>query len=59
MFFLQRSTRFIVIDKGDRVSVIGTRRSKDCMLYEVKLEDGRIGYITYGDNFKVIEGQNK
>jgi hypothetical protein len=48
-----------VLDKGDRAQIIGVRYPKDCMVYKIKLANGRAGYITHGDKFKVIEDQKK
>lgn len=47
-----------VLQRGDKVQVVGVRYPKDCMVYQVKLSDGYVGYITNGDNFKIIEGQS-
>ena len=57
--FYKGAKEIAVLDKGDKVTVIGVRYPKDCMVYKIKLADGRIGYITYGDNFKVIEENKK
>jgi hypothetical protein len=48
-----------VLNKGESARIIGVRYPKACMVYKIKLADGRIGYVTHGDNFKVIEDQKK
>lgn len=40
---------------GDTVEVLGYRYLKDCMIYEVVLKDGEKGWITHGDNCKLVE----
>lgn len=57
--FYKGVKEFTVLDKGETVQVIGVKYPKDCMVYQIKLTDGRVGYITHGDHFKVIEGQKK
>ena len=57
--FYKEVKEIAVLDKGDNAKVIGVRYPKDCMVYKIKIADGRVGYITYGDKFKVIEDQKK
>ena len=46
-----------VLEKGDAVTVIDVSYPKDCKVYKIKFANGRVGFITYGDKFKVIEKQ--
>jgi len=48
-----------LLQKGERGKVIHVRYSKDFMFYKIKLDDGRTGYVKFGDKFKVIEEQKK
>ncbi len=48
-----------VLEKGDRGRVIHIRYSKDFMFYKIKLDDGRMGYVMYGDKFKVVKKDKK
>jgi hypothetical protein len=43
-----------ILNPGERVSVIGVYHGKDYDAYEVKLVDGRKGYIIAGNTFKVL-----
>jgi hypothetical protein len=53
--FYQGVKEIAILNKGEKAQVIGVRYPKDCMVYKIKFADGRIGYITHGDSFKVIE----
>lgn len=44
-----------VLNKGERVRVLGVKYPKNCMVYRIRLADGRVGYITHGDSFKVLD----
>lgn len=44
-----------VLDKEVKARVIHIRYSKEFMFYKIRTEDGRVGYVKYGDNFQVFE----
>lgn len=41
------------LSKGNKAEVIHVRYSKEFKFYRVRLEDGREGYVMFGDNFRV------
>lgn len=45
------------LQKGEKGKIIHTRYSKSFMFYKIKLDDGRSGYVMFGDKFKVGEDQ--
>lgn len=48
------NTVIAVLKKGERVKVINYRYGKDYMVYKIKLQDGRNGYVIYKkDAFRV------
>lgn len=49
----------VVLDKGVRAKVINIRYSKEFMFYKIRTEDGRVGYVKYGDNFQVFENRRQ
>ena len=49
------NTVVATLQSGDKGKVIHTRYSKSFMFYKIKLDDGRTGYVMYGDKFKVVE----
>ena len=48
-----------VLKKGDVGEVLSSDYGKDYKVYKVKMRDGKIGYLIYGDNFKVLGGEPK
>jgi hypothetical protein len=45
-----------LLNKGDSLKVIGINQLKACMVYKIKLPDGRVGYVTNNSDYvKVIE----
>ncbi len=44
-----------ILNKRDTVQVLDVEYPKACMVYKVKLTDGRVGYVTYGDKITEIE----
>lgn len=43
-----------ILQKGERGRVIHVRYSKSCMFHKIKLDDGRAGYIMFGDKFRIL-----
>jgi len=43
-----------ILNKGVKGSVIKSEYSKDFMFYKIRTEDGRVGYVLYGDNLKIL-----
>lgn len=43
-----------VLGKGVKCKVVTIRYSKDFQFYKIELQDGREGYIIFGDNFRVL-----
>lgn len=44
-----------VLGKGVKAKVIHIRYSKEFMFYKIRTDDGRVGYVKYGDDFQVFE----
>jgi hypothetical protein len=42
-----------VLQKGEIGRVISIRHSKDFKFYEIRLDDGRFGYVRHGDQFRI------
>jgi hypothetical protein len=47
------------LKKGEKGKIIHIRYSKSFMFYKIKVDDGRTGYVMYGDKFKVVKEENK
>ncbi len=55
----EREKVIAVLKKGERAQVIGVEYPKACMVYKIKLADGRFGYVTHGDEFREVKGPKK
>lgn len=44
-----------VLKKGDVGEVLSYDYGKDYKYYKVKMNDGKIGYLIFGDNFKILQ----
>ncbi|MDY0212234.1 MAG: hypothetical protein RBR06_04460 [Desulfuromonadaceae bacterium] len=48
-------TVIATLTKGVTGDIIKTEHSKDFMFYMIRIKDGRIGYVWFGDKFKVVQ----
>ena len=54
------STKVITeLNVGDTAIALSYEYPKDCMIYEIKLKDGRKGWVTIGDNCEVIDLESR
>jgi hypothetical protein len=44
-----------VLEKGDKVDILSHQYGKDYLAYEVRLSDGRKGYVLHGNPMKIVE----
>ena len=49
------NTVIAVLKKDEKGQILAIEYSKDFKYYKVRFDDGRVGYVIYGDKFRVVQ----